>query len=167
MLWCHDQINQFQRSNTFKFCGNVEVKNKIQHLLGTWHLQTKKKKLKRSCERNMTSLGSCVPSIAWVQLRAPSEKPLIYVNHGGTLFINVQIICGTMWKITHVFQMILYWAMTAFLANTAGPNSSIPQGQSTALKAWMITPFIIPAPLAFNGKPTKTNRNSIGMFEVL
>lgn len=39
----------------------------------------------------------------------------MYVNHKGAFSISVQIICRTMWKITHVFQMIQYWAMTPLL----------------------------------------------------
>lgn len=104
-----------------------------------------------------------------VQIRAPSENALIYINRKGTHSINIQVICDAMCNITHVFANYPGSTHDSFiLANSAIP--ALFQGDPPlegwllgdngyALRTWLMTPFITPgsrSELAYNRKHTRT-----------
>nr|XP_023680798.1 putative nuclease HARBI1 [Paramormyrops kingsleyae] len=105
-----------------------------------------------------------------VQLRAPSESALIYVNRKGTHSINIQVICDATCKVTHVFANYPGSSHDSYiLANSAIPalfqRDSPPEGwllgdNGYPLKTWLITPYIMPTTvreISFNRKHTETH----------
>ena len=71
-----------------------------------------------------------------VQLRAPSENALIYINRKGTHSINVQVICNANSIITHVFANYPGSRHDSFiLANSAIP--AISEG-NPPLEGWLL-----------------------------
>ncbi|KAK7878891.1 hypothetical protein WMY93_030825, partial [Mugilogobius chulae] len=105
-----------------------------------------------------------------VQLRAPSENALVYINRKGTHSINIQVVCDAMCRITHVFANYPGSTHDSFiLANSAIP--AVFQGDPPldgwllgdngyALRTWLMTPFITPetrSELAYNRKHTRTH----------
>ncbi len=104
-----------------------------------------------------------------VQLRAPSENALVYINRKGTYSINVQVICDAYSKITHVFANYPGSSHDSFIL----ANSTIPAifegnppldgwllgDNGYPLKTWLMTPYLMPATIRemqFNRKHTQT-----------
>ncbi|KAK7922333.1 hypothetical protein WMY93_009235 [Mugilogobius chulae] len=103
-----------------------------------------------------------------VQIRAPSDNALIYINRKGTYSINVQVICDAMCRITHVFANYPGSTHDSFiLANSAIPavfqrdpplDGWLLGDNGFALRTWLMTPFIAPGTrgeLAYNRKHTQ------------
>nr|XP_033465325.1 putative nuclease HARBI1 isoform X2 [Epinephelus lanceolatus] len=117
-----------------------------------------------------------------VQLRAPTQNAVIYINRKGTHSINVQVICDAACKVIHVFANYPGSSHDSFiLANSVIP--AVFQGDPPLegwllgdngypLKTWLITPYIMPTTLrasSFNQKHTKARsviERTFGMLKM-
>lgn len=117
-----------------------------------------------------------------VQLRAPPQNAVTYINRKGSHSINVQVVCDAAFKVIHVFANYPGSSHDSFILD----NSVIPrvfEGDPTVdgwllgddgypLKTWLITPYVTPetrCAMSFNRRHSEARsviQQTLGMLKM-